>query len=84
MNVVFTDLTKSMTNLSDESAGDLAQKVTQLDKELAIVSQESRDLQDQLARKEKDILQKVRQTSYESKVIFIYSLATTDLSFNNS
>ena len=75
-----------MTNLSDESAGDLAQKVTQLDKELAIVSQESRDLQDQLARKEKDILQKVRQKSYEneSKVIFIYSLATTDLSFNNS
>ena len=67
-----------MTNLSDESAGDLAQKVTQLDKELAIVSQESRDLQDQLARKEKDILQKVRQTSCESKVLFIHAPATTE------
>ena len=67
-----------MTNLSGESAGDLAQKVTQLDKELAIVSQESRELQDQLARKDKDILQKVRHTSYENKVIIIYSPATTE------
>ena len=72
-----------MTNLSGESAGDLAQKVTQLDKELAIVSQESRDLQDQLARKEKDIVQKVRQTSYESKVIFIF-LSPPRNHFNSS
>lgn len=47
-----------MTNLSTEPV-DLAQKVTQLDKELSIVSQESRELQDQLVQKDKDILQKV-------------------------
>merc|ERR1712073_72373 len=57
-----------MTNLSTEPV-DLAQQVTQLDKELSIVSQESRELQDQLVQKDKDIHQKTIELREKSGVV---------------
>ena len=53
-------LAKSMTNLAISDHSDLQAKVNQLERELEIVSQESKDLQDQIMSKEKDLDKKAR------------------------